>query len=67
MITITTKHSILDVAAALDPPLILVYFCLFLGLAHSFRGQTGTKKRANNMVPFKIDNYVLKCLLKAIK
>ena len=67
MTTITTKHAIFDVAAALDPPLFLVYFCLFLGLAHSFRGQTGPKRRANNMVPFKIDNYVLKCLLKAIR
>ena len=36
-------------------------------LTHFLRGQTGAKTRVNNMVPFKIDSYVLKCLLKAIK
>ena len=37
------------------------------GLTHSLWGQTDAKKRADNMVPFKIDSYVLKCMLKAIK
>ena len=36
-------------------------------LTHFLRDQTGAKTRVNNMVPFKIDSYVLKCLLKAIK
>ena len=36
-------------------------------LTYSLRDQTGTKMSANKMVPFKIDSYVLKCLLKAIK
>ena len=36
-LTIITKRSILDVAAALDPPLKPSFICLFL--SHSFLGQ----------------------------
>ena len=36
-------------------------------ISHFLQGQTGAKIRANHMVPSKIDSYVLKCLLKAIK
>ena len=33
-LTIITKHSILDVAAALDPPLMISYFLFFNEFQH---------------------------------
>ena len=43
------------------------FYSFIYFLTHSLWDQTGAKTRANNMLPFKLDSYVLKCLLKAIK